>query len=750
MRSGLHPIEPSLSGLAARAVNRAKPFAKDTTTDKDIVRRQFLLIDLDPKRPPGISATDAEHEAALQRAIKCRQGLRDLGWPDPMFNDSGNGAHLIYRIDLPNDAAANALVKGALNSLAAKWDDEAVTVDRSVHNAARIVKLPGTLAAKGDHTNDRPHRIARIVEAPERLECVSWEQLESVAGTVAVEPIEPGNEVPGFACGSFDLLTWLRKHNLAVQKVKDLNDGKLYELERCPWRPTETDGGAFVIQNFDGRLSAGCHHAKCQSKGWNELRDVVEPGWRNEKLASGEPLSAIEADDDPHRLARLYLDQHHRHPDRPTLVFWRGSWLCWRGGSWRCVPVEEIQAKLNQTIKAEFDRQSVFAQQVGKRDRKARKVTAGLLNNVLGALKAEVLIGADIEQPAWLDRPGPWPADEVLAARNGLIHLPSLNQGVFPPTPTFFSPSVLDCDFDINAPAPIAWLKFLRSVWPDDQQSIDTLQEFMGYLLTHDLRHHKILLVVGPTRSGKGVIGRVIKHLVGPNNVAAATFDSITTNFGLSSLLGKTVVIFPDARIKKNTPSNVLERLLSLSSGDPLPVDRKYGSVLSISLKVRLIIFSNELPDLSDASGAFASRNLLLCMERSWLGKEDIYLGDRLIREVPSILLWAIQGWQRLQKIGHFVQPKSANDLKDELHDLSSPVAAFVRECCVVGQQHSVARKDLYDAFVEWSKQRGHVMPMKQAIFGRDLRAVIPPLKDRQPTIDGKKERFYVGIALSP
>jgi hypothetical protein len=157
----LNPVVPT---LLARACNRAKRFADSTTKDNEILRRAWLPIDFDPQRPSGISSTDAEHQAALERASDCRDFLRKRGWPDPVFADSGNGAHLLYGIDLPNDPASTDLIKRVLETLASKFSDSAVVVDRAVFNPARIWKLYGTLSAKGDHTAERPHRIARILE----------------------------------------------------------------------------------------------------------------------------------------------------------------------------------------------------------------------------------------------------------------------------------------------------------------------------------------------------------------------------------------------------------------------------------------------------------------------------------------------------------------------------------------------------------------------------------------------------------
>lgn len=180
-----NPVEPA---LLARANNRLKKLGKKdaTTTDADITARRWLLVDLDPGRPAGISSSDAEHTAALVKAGQVRDWLATQGWPAPILADSGNGAHLLYRIDLGNDDDAKALVKTCLEALAGKFDDRngqtcPVKVDTGVFNASRIWKLYGTLAAKGDNTQDRPHRLARIIETPEAPEVVAPERLRDLA-----------------------------------------------------------------------------------------------------------------------------------------------------------------------------------------------------------------------------------------------------------------------------------------------------------------------------------------------------------------------------------------------------------------------------------------------------------------------------------------------------------------------------------------------------------------------------------------
>lgn len=156
----LNPVHPD---LLCRRINRTVNYAKDTTADENILRRRWLPLDFDPVRPSGISSTDAEHDAAIQRACDARDWLHGQGWADPILADSGNGGHLLYRVELPNDAASLALVERTLKAVSQKFSDQTVTVDLTVGNAARMWKLYGTLAAKGDSTAARPHRLARLL-----------------------------------------------------------------------------------------------------------------------------------------------------------------------------------------------------------------------------------------------------------------------------------------------------------------------------------------------------------------------------------------------------------------------------------------------------------------------------------------------------------------------------------------------------------------------------------------------------------
>ena len=172
----LNPVNPA---LLARRANRLDYAEKNATTgDQHILQRRWLLLDVDADRPSGISASDSEKEAAHKKSREIYAYLKGRGWPLPFAADSGNGYHLLYRIDSTCDDGK--VLEQALAALADRFDGDGVTLDRSVHNPARIARLYGTIAAKGDNTKERPHRLSKILKAPQALEAVSADQLRAL------------------------------------------------------------------------------------------------------------------------------------------------------------------------------------------------------------------------------------------------------------------------------------------------------------------------------------------------------------------------------------------------------------------------------------------------------------------------------------------------------------------------------------------------------------------------------------------
>ena len=441
---------------------------------------------------------------------------------------------------------------------------------------------------------------------------------------------------------------------------------------------------------------------------------------------------------DPLPSARAFLDVHYTQDDVRTLHYHAGVFYAWDG---RCYPEADTA-----TIRAELYRfLDVAVRLDGQRKQHPFRPTSTKVTNVGDALKAETNLPKSITAPAWLDQAPDLPASEILACQNGLLHLPTL--ALMPRTPLFYSHNALTFDYDAEALEPEKWLRFLDDLWPDDPESIGALQEAFGYFLTSDIRQQKLFLLVGPKRSGKGTIARVLTGLLGQANVCGPTLSSLGMNFGLAPLIGRQVAVISDARLGGRADQHAIaERLLSVSGEDGLTVDRKFLPPWTGKLPTRFLILTNELPRLADTSGALASRFVVLTLTKSFYGREDHDLTGTLLAELSGILNWAIDGWQRLQERGRFVQPQSSVDAIQTLEDLSSPIGAFIRDRCEVAPGLEVETKQLFDTSIGWCEDQGRAHPGTAQTFGRDLRAVIPGLKTQQRREGDQMVRTYSGV----
>lgn len=369
------------------------------------------------------------------------------------------------------------------------------------------------------------------------------------------------------------------------------------------------------------------------------------------------------------------------------------------------------------------------------------------ISDVLDALRATTYTAEWTRMPAWLERKGETPApDCVVSCANGLLDVPTGT--LLDHDPNFFNGVAVPFAFDRDAPTPKRWLRFLRELWPSDDAAKAALAEYMGYVIGGRRDLQKILLLVGPTRSGKGVIARVLQALVGAGNHVGPTLASLGTNFGLSPLIGKPLAIVSDARLgHSGNVQQIVERLLSISGEDALTIDRKYRVPWTGTLPTRFVVISNELPRLVDASGAIANRFLILTLNQSWLGREDPSLTDQLLEELPGILGWVLEGLERLKTQGRFTQPTSSADAIAALADLTSPTSAFVRERCVVGPGKAVAVERLYSEWKLWAEDNGH-RPVSIQTFGRDMRAAVPGVTVTRPRDGDARTRWFAGVGL--
>jgi putative DNA primase/helicase len=461
------------------------------------------------------------------------------------------------------------------------------------------------------------------------------------------------------------------------------------------------------------------------------------------------PLAVLE-DGSPLGLARAFIKARYSDGGQKLLAHWRGEFFAFDRSAYRRIEPEELRAELYTFLEKINVIVSV------RRTRRAEPFapTSRRVSEVLDALAATAQAQDVASMPAWLDgrttRP---PVGNVIAFTNGLLDVQQFVRDgapvMLPLTPSWFSTNCLPVRFDPAATYP-RWLEFLDDVLDGDAVRIRLLREFMGYLLTQSTVLQKLLLLIGPPRSGKGTVLRVIRRVVGEANTVSCSLITLAQQFGLMPLLNKTLAISGDVHLGRGADSIlVLERLKSIVGEDAQMIERKHLDALaSVKLNVRFVLAANEFPRLPDASAAMRSRMLPLPFYNSYEGREDRTIDQKLAPETAGILVWALSGLRDLSQRGEFVLPDASSDLLERFARLSSPVWGFVEDCCQVGPDQEVAVDALWAAWKTWCAENGNE-PGSKATFGEHLRAAVPSVVRARPRKKDERVYVYLGISLT-
>jgi P4 family phage/plasmid primase-like protien len=473
--------------------------------------------------------------------------------------------------------------------------------------------------------------------------------------------------------------------------------------------------------------------------------------------------------DDPHRLAVRNLEKYSQYGR--TLKYWNQTWYRWVNGVYQEISSDHLMSRVNASIKEEFDaawkiefekykvwkRSDKFDPTMDKGPPKVRKVKGGLVRDVYEATKGICTLGSGQKMHHWIEGEGEEHKGVCVATNNGVLNITKAisdeefprSEILIPHTPNWFSTAKIELNFDETAQCP-SWIQFLEDVFNGDDESIDVLQKWFGYLLTPDNSLQKILFVIGDKRSGKGTIIKIMQAILGESNVAMPKLVDFTKNFALQSLANKTAAIITDARLSKRVDETLItETLLAISGGDPQDIERKYKDTLSgYHMKIRFTIFSNLIPDLRDLSSAFVSRCVFLHMPNSYLGREDMGLLDRLRQELPGILNWAILGRHKLNQSKRIDQPQAGSKFVDEFVELTNPVLFFLNQHCEFGKDYEVDTKDAFEKWEQVCKDNKVEKIGSVQSFARNIRAIKPNMEVRQVRIGASRARRFVGMRL--
>jgi len=356
------------------------------------------------------------------------------------------------------------------------------------------------------------------------------------------------------------------------------------------------------------------------------------------------------------------------------------------------------------------------------------------VNEVLDCLKTGLALGVECQPPMWLDtRTG---ATDCIVFNNGIVNvLTGEKQSL---SHRFWAHSALGFDWRPDAACP-AWERFLENLFPDDEESKQFLEEWMGYCMTEETKFQKGAMLIGPKRSGKGTISHVLRLVVGDGSYVGLSLN--TWALGENSkecLIGKRVGVFADVRFKPGRaygtsfdPGGIghvsSELLLNIIGEDTVTIGRKYKSPWHGQLRLKLMLISNEIPNLNDSSGVLPSRFVKLRFGVSFFGREDVDLRRRLEGELSGIAARCVAAYQRLCKRGHFVQPESAEMLELDVLKASDPFTAMALECFVPDPEGSVVKGVAYSMFERWCRESGRLDVLRttpQNRFGAKLRAI--------------------------
>jgi P4 family phage/plasmid primase-like protien len=739
-------LNPVTAALLARCANRHdEQYNGDSlTSDKDIAHRRRLLIDTDAIRPQGISATAEEHTAALSLASEIRTWLTAQGWPAPISADSGNGGHLQYRIELP--VADSGLVERALKALALLFDTERVKVDTTNHNPARICKLYGTRACKGDNTPDRPHRWARILDAPAQLATVTPDQLTALAARLPVEPPAPPRPAyQGTPGAPLDVDAFIQRAGLSVRRSGPWQGGTKWLLQACPFDPGHTDKSAVLLQFPSGAVAFRCQHDSCAGNDWAALRARVEPvrlpglrpaptpvrpvsnGNGTHPPAADRPL--VPTPDEPPP-ATLSTGTNSATPEHLTdlgnarrLVRCYGSdlrfveawgWVTWNGQRWE-VADSGARRRAIDTISRMYEE----AARIPNEDERRALVKWALQSESAGRLAAMLEIAKDFKgievKPDVFDQ-DPW----ILNCRNGTVDLRTGE--LRPHDRADYCTKLAPVDYDPLANCP-TWDTFLDRIFANDSGMIEHVRRAVGYSLTGSTDEQVFFLLHGTGANGKSTLLTTLQRILGDyaQSTPAATLlvkkGDPGVNNDIARMTGARFVATVETEPGKHLATALIKQL---TGQDPISARYLHREFFDFVPVLKLWFATNHKPVIRDNTNSIWRRVLLIpFLVKIADNEKDPTLPSKLLQEASGILAWAVSGCLMWQTNGLQV-PQKVQGASAAYRADQDVFSMFLDECCLLERRFSAELKELYAVYIKWALANTE-RPMRKSEFKEAL-----------------------------
>lgn len=257
-------------------------YVSGTATSKnDIEHRWWLPIDIDVERPTDVSSTDEEKEYAHKKAGAVYSFLKENGFSQPVVCDSSSGYHIYYPIDMPNTNESENLVKAFYDVLSNFFTDERVKIDKVVGNADRIMRMAGSWGRKGRDSEERPHRIAKILFVPESVTRMTMVQIDSFVQKYQIKEeqrIRNNHQYNYNQEEQFDLRGFLSSNGISVAKEMPYgNGGTKLVLKECPFDSSHKAPDSAIFLTAQGAIGFKCLHNSCADHDWKALRLKFDP-----------------------------------------------------------------------------------------------------------------------------------------------------------------------------------------------------------------------------------------------------------------------------------------------------------------------------------------------------------------------------------------------------------------------------------------------------------------------------------------
>lgn len=487
------------------------------------------------------------------------------------------------------------------------------------------------------------------------------------------------------------------------------------------------------------------------------LVPLLSPYAHLTKLADASPLTLppteapkpLEAPDNYHRLARVNLERYGRNTPNGTLRYWRNEWYKYDGTCYRKIDTDELKAKVGQAVREEFER--INAEEIAAFDGdgeppNVRNVGHALISNVLFATAQLCILSGTVEFNTWIDGPLRDSSHRFVALQNGILDIDALLAGepvhLHPHSPYWFSVTCLPFEFNDTADCP-TFQSFLQRNLEADEQRISLLMEWAGYCLLPNTDYQKFMFFEGEGANGKSVFLAAIEAMIGENNCSHVSLEAFSKDFVLTQTLGKLINIASECSEMDSVAEGMLK---AVASGDRMTFNRKGIPPIEATPTARLMLSANVRPRFADKSSGLW-RRMILMPWRVVIPESQRTIGMDKVAwweasgELAGIFNWAIAGLDQLNSNRRFTRSDVCEAALADYRSEINPAKVFLVEHYVPNSISSVATKDIYDHYKEWSLEHGY-RPMSERTFGKEVfRQFTEVSRERA---GGRDNRHYV------